>query len=46
MRQIVLVRHGETTWSLTGRHTGRTDLPLTPAGQRQAEALGRQLEGL
>jgi probable phosphoglycerate mutase len=45
MRQIVLVRHGETTWSLTGRHTGRTDLPLTPAGQRQAEALGRQLEG-
>jgi probable phosphoglycerate mutase len=43
--QIWLVRHGETEWSLTGQHTGRTDVPLNPAGQRQAEALGRQLAG-
>ena len=43
--QIWLVRHGETEWSLAGRHTGRTDLPLTAAGGRQADALGRHLAG-
>jgi probable phosphoglycerate mutase len=43
--QVWLVRHGETDWSLSGQHTGRTDVPLTPAGQRQAEALGRHLGG-
>ena len=43
--RIWLVRHGETEWSLSGQHTGRTDVPLTPAGRRQAEALGRHLAG-
>ncbi len=38
-----LVRHGETAWSKSGQHTSRTDLPLTPTGERQAKALGAVL---
>lgn len=36
---VVLVRHGETAWSLSGEHTGATDIPLTPAGEAAARAL-------
>ena len=43
--EIWLFRHGETAWSVTRQHTGRTDLPLTEAGKRRAEALGRYLAG-
>ena len=41
--KIVLVRHAETEWSLNGRHTGRTDVPLTEHGREQALALGSEL---
>jgi probable phosphoglycerate mutase len=42
---VVLVRHGETEWSRSGRHTSTTDLPLTEHGRAQAAALGRSLAG-
>ena len=41
--EVVLARHGETEWSLSGQHTGRTDVPLTEAGVGHARALGRRL---
>jgi probable phosphoglycerate mutase len=43
---IYLARHGETAWSLTGQHTGLTDLPLTQRGEQNARALGERLVGL
>ena len=43
---VYLARHGETAWNLSGRHTGRTDLPLTERGQRNARALGERLRTL
>ena len=44
-RTLWLIRHGETEWTLSGAHTSRTDLPLTPAGERRAEHLKRVLDG-
>ena len=43
---IYLARHGETAWSLTGQHTGLTDLPLTERGERNASRLQQRLKGL
>jgi probable phosphoglycerate mutase len=46
LNEIWLVRHGETEWTLSKRHTSRTDLPLTPHGEEQARALRDVLAGL
>lgn len=45
MREIVLIRHGQTEWSATGRHTSYTDLDLTAEGEHQSTLLGAQLAG-
>ena len=44
-QQIYLARHGETAWSLSGQHTGSTDLPLTAGGEENARRLGERLQG-
>jgi len=43
MIKVTLVRHGETEWSLSGRHTGRSDIPLTPRGEANAARLQGRL---
>src|ERR1700730_3561569 len=43
---VYLARHGETAWSISGQHTGRTDLPLTQRGEENARKLGERLRGL
>ncbi|MGD1024830.1 MAG: histidine phosphatase family protein [Candidatus Sulfotelmatobacter sp.] len=44
--QIYLARHGNTAWTITGQHTGLTDLPLTPSGECNARRLGERLKGM
>jgi broad specificity phosphatase PhoE len=43
---VYLARHGETAWTLSGQHTGLTDLPLTEHGEQNAISLGKRLKGL
>jgi probable phosphoglycerate mutase len=44
--QVYLARHGNTAWTITGQHTGLTDLPLTPNGESNARRLGERLKGM
>jgi broad specificity phosphatase PhoE len=44
--KVYLVRHGETSWTISGQHTGRTDVPLTGRGERDAQALSGRLQGV
>ena len=41
--RLIAVRHGETAWTISGQHTGRTDIPLTERGEREARQLGARL---
>ena len=43
---VHLVRHGETAWTISGQHTGRTDIPLTERGERNAQELSARLKGM
>ena len=43
---VYLARHGETAWTISGQHTGRTDIPLTERGERNARRLGERLKGM
>ena len=43
---VYMARHGNTAWTLSGQHTGLTDLPLTPDGERNAVRLGERLKGM
>src|ERR1043165_1068155 len=43
---VYLARHGETAWTISGQHTGLTDLPLTQRGEENARRLGDRLRGL
>ena len=43
---VYVARHGNTAWTFSGQHTGLTDLPLTPDGERNAQRLGERLKGL
>jgi len=44
--KVYLVRHGETAWTISGRYTGRTDIPLTEQGERDARSLSARLRGV
>ena len=44
--ELYFIRHGETAWSLTGQHTGKTDLPLTAHGEAEARTLVPRLQGV
>lgn len=46
MIRVYLIRHGETAWSLSGQHTGRTDIPLTAHGEAEARQLAVRLQGI
>jgi broad specificity phosphatase PhoE len=43
---VYLARHGDTAWTVSGQHTGLTDLPLTPEGEQHARRLGQRLKGM